>query len=309
MKETQINIIKTLNGQYRRWTGKQWLIYEKTHCKECGKELLRSKQDVKRFKQFFCCEICKIINSQKINDPLTANLLDRSSNFYYLIGLIVTDGWVQRIQKHNYPGRGYRITIQLQKGDIELLYELKNYFGGIVSGINSKYPKWTVYHFLFTEYLKNEVKITDNKTFTLDINKWFNTLTRQQQNSFMRGVIDGDGCIYFDKRHGDHHITISTASFNFVKTLFNYFSAYNPSAAVYHSESFGKTKYLYTLKDIISYIPEKNKYYVIRICGKKTIKILRELYKDVDDNIYLLHMKRKREKYLKIGEYYGLRNV
>ena len=313
MNENAIDVIRASDGTYRRWTGRQWLIYSETRCNECGKKLLRSKQDLKRFTQFFCCERCKNINAQKTNDPKAANLLEnRTSNFYYLIGLISTDGWVQRLRKHDHAGNGYLIIIQLQKNDIDLLYGLQRHFGGIVSCIGTKYSKWSVYHFYFNEYLKNEVKLSDNKSFTLNIDEWFNTLSVAQKRSFMRGVIDGDGCIYFDKRngkrHGDHHVNVTSASFEFVKTVFKYFAPHDPHVAVYCKIS-DKIKYRHTLRDLSTYTPHEGDYYTIGICSKKTINFLRELYGEVDDNLDLLHMKRKREKYLKIKEYYELRSV
>lgn len=313
MNEKTISIIQTADGKYKRWTGKQWLLYGKTNCNECDKELFRSKQDLKRYKQFFCCEVCKKRHFQRISDPQSCNLLnDKSVNFYYLIGLIVTDGWVQRLLKHDYSGNGYRITIQLQKRDMKLLYDIKNFFGGIVSCIKTPYPKWTIYSFDFNEYLKNVVKITDDKSFTLNIDEWFVKLSDQNKAAFIRGVIDGDGCVYYDNRRGkhkgDHHLTITSASFMFIKTLFNYMENYHPSIAVYQSRGFGNcAQYKLTLRNKDGYEHQKNDYYVIRLCSKKVLNFLGELYDKLDDN--LIYMERKRNSYLKIKEYYGSRYI
>ena len=154
------------------------------------------------------------------------NILDRknTNEFYYLIGMIATDGcvvWKNKTKSAN----DNRCSISQHTRNLYLLEKIKDIFGGNVY-IEHKRPSalWRTTDVEFINYLR-DIGFNKNKTFTLDISKWFNSLSEIHKKYFIWGVIDGDGNIFFDKKHHKNHkISVVSASLKFITMLSEYFN-------------------------------------------------------------------------------------
>lgn len=127
----------------------------------------------------------------------TINVTNFTNYDLYLIGLISSDGHI------NHPlddssSKGYRCYIGLKYTDADILLELYNYYGGSIR----TYNKTTLWNMpcksketkIFIDFLVS-IGITHNKSLSLNINKWLNTLNYIQQICFLRGYLDGNGWI------------------------------------------------------------------------------------------------------------------
>jgi hypothetical protein len=142
--------------------------------------------------------MCKIY----YDDPKQEHIMTHinTSNFHYLVGLVATDGHI------GYPGctpstKSYYCNIKLNIFDGELLYKIQNIFGGSIKeekrqGFieNSITRTWRTSNREFVEYLMN-IGMTNTKTYNLDMNHYFNSISIENRLAFLRGVIDGDGSI------------------------------------------------------------------------------------------------------------------
>ena len=132
------------------------------------------------------------------------------------LGLGTTSS-VKRIpKKGNITGKSYTV----QKGDT--LYSIGWRSGISVNELanhnNIKKP--------YVIKVGQHLKLTNNKSLTLDISKWFTNLTVENKSHFMRGVFDGDGCIS-KNINGHWYMGICTYSNSFLNMLADYFINYN----------------------------------------------------------------------------------
>jgi hypothetical protein len=206
----------TKSGLYKVLEGTTIRYYKQIQCKYCNKNIYKSNFDIKKYPQHFCSRRCQadfhFKNSGKISPLEYLN----DNNFYYLVGLIVTDGHIA------WPGssktqKSYKCIITLHKNDIELLHDIQKMFGGNVLKRPDNTYTWTLFHGPWVEYLRDVVGLTNNKSLTLNIDKWYNTLTTIQKNYFWRGCIDGDGTVY--KSKNDNFVGLYTASPYFAKLI------------------------------------------------------------------------------------------
>jgi len=113
------------------------------------------------------------------------------ANLWYLVGLITTDGCLSSDGRH----------IDITSKDYEFLQEIKSQTG-VKNCIGSKYNNKKQRSFHIQIGNKNlydfllSIGLTPNKSLTLGAIE----IPRQYFNDFLRGVIDGDGCI----RHWIH---------------------------------------------------------------------------------------------------------
>ena len=128
----------------------------------------------------------------------------------------------------------------------------------------------------------NVVGLTSNKTYNLNVSKWFENLKQEFKIDFLRGVIDGDGSIKIFNKHF-RTFNICTASESFKDMIVNFLTIhYSNNVKV-----------------------EKNKsrnYYYIRYNGRYMIDFLTDIYNDHTKKIYL---KRKYNTFIEIKNFFN----
>jgi len=184
-------------------------------CKTCAKEILREKSN----KNVFCSRQCILF----YKDPKQEKILEKSNDndFYYLLGLIATDGYISKKENK----KSQRCNISLHKNDEQVLLDIQKNYGGKIYKFykaNKNVIRWQILNQKFINYIES-TGISNNKSLTLNIQKWFKTLNKQQKLSFIHGVIDGDGSISFSvvKNTFRSNIIIVGASYKFMKMLFD----------------------------------------------------------------------------------------
>jgi endogenous inhibitor of DNA gyrase (YacG/DUF329 family) len=211
-----LSTIPSKNGLYKVLEGKTIRYYKQVNCEHCNKIIYKSKYHTLKYPHCFCSRRCQADFHFKASGKISPLDKQENNNFYYLLGLIVTDGHIA------WPGssktqKGYKCNITLHKNDVKLLEEIQKMFGGQLFKRPDNTYTWTLFYGPWVEYLRDTVGLTNNKTYTLTIDKWYNTLTDSQRNYFWRGCIDGDGWIYESKN--DNFVGICTASLNFAKLI------------------------------------------------------------------------------------------
>ncbi len=244
---------------------------------------LNCKQVIKKGLKF--CprpEYCQYEYTLKKRDPLAANILNNKDwDFYYLIGLIVTDGTLRYPNSNKTKNIGYSFSITACNSDIKLIQCLHKRFGGKISKRKDNCLAWYVSNKKFIEFLLNEVGITKNKTYALNVTKWFNTLSHDNKLNFLRGVIDGDGSIkIFNKNFRTFNICTGSPSFRDMIC------------------EFLKQNYSNNVK---IEIPKNKKYSYIRYNGRYMLDFLNDVYKNIDNKIFL---KRKFETFKQINNFF-----
>lgn len=257
--------IKTEKGYKKQTKNKGWVYYVDSTCENCGKSIITTKiKFSNKRKHTFCPDnkYCMYEYYQKQKDIKAYNILQNINdpNFYYLIGLICTDGCI------TWPGCNatavaYKCTIELNRKDKKLLQDIQKIFGGKLWECKSSNTwRWVIHNKLFIEYLREEVGLTNNKSFTLNIEEWFNCLSDDSKNHFIRGVIDGDGCIHKTK-HDYWVASICTYSKKFQTLLMNHFKNFNFKINA-HGIHFNGSYIIDPLKHILTneYLHLKRKY-------------------------------------------------
>lgn len=268
--------------------------YIETICTTCNKNLLRRKDKLKKHKPF-CSELC----IRKYKDPKQYKIMElkNTTNFHYLIGLICTDGHI------GYPGctkstKTYYCNIKMRDGD--LLEDIQGVFGGQLGeeGENGIQKTWRVGNPEFVQYLQ-KIGLTNTKTYDMDVSEYFNNLSETNKLSFMRGVIDGDGCISISSRKtngmrcGSY---ICSASKPFIKMVERYFN--NGILTEITKEKSNSYKYKNIKSSCSLY------YYYMN--GKRVIDNLNEIYNVTGNDLYL---KRKYTKYKVVESYYNISQI
>lgn len=204
----------------------------------------------------------------------------KTPNQAYWLGFIYADGYIVK----NASNRNYELGINIQSSDIKLLEDFNNELGNVHSvsySHDEKYicgnPKMSITDSVTLRvYSKNIVDslikngVVQNKTEfpifpIVDDNLFFD---------FLRGYIDGDGCIYVNQNKiSASQVHITSAHDEVLKYIQNKLSLY------------GIDSYIYK---------EKERKYRIYINHKNAIKLLDMIY--YDDNVQKLD--RKYKKYL-----------
>ena len=200
----------------------------------------------------------------------------------YWLGFIYADGYLI----YNEKSRNYECSIQLQAGDLAALQDLNNRLGGI-HHIEFRHREHKI--------LSNpKISITDSYTLRIFSKELVQDLMRhnvlpnktRKTNypivkkelffDFLRGYIDGDGCIYYNTKRKALAVHITSAHqevFRYIK--FTLYNDYNISSNIYS---------------------ETSKKYRIMITGKNAMQLLKYIYKNTTEPL----LERKYNKYLTI---------
>lgn len=214
-------------------------------------------------------------------------LLTDSEERNYFIGLLLSDGHIDF--KVN------RISIKLKSSDKDVLEKLSEVIGKNITITSSKKRKsWIIKNNKKTKFESSEtsmlrfsskdfvnyladIGITENKTYTLQIPNEF-----EKCKHFWRGMIDGDGCIYYR----NNILQLSIVGTKNVCEKFKSFCMFfvNTKAKIY----------------------KQGNVYTFRITSSKALKILYILY-----NGSIIHLYRKYNKYIDVIKNYNfkLRNT
>ena len=210
--------------------------------------------------QKYCCKSCGLM-ARHIDDAGVFNRNDVPDSIKnYILGLIVTDGCIRK------NGRSKTICISLKDKDmITKIHDLACPNKKIYKDGNNFQVIWKNANDIL--YLQS-LDIAENKT---DFVPFINL--SDHMGDFIRGVFDGDGCVYTSTTH-DHHInkdynytyiSFTTGSPNFLIGLTDYFNKQNIKYNVVRDN-----RHKFTFN--------------IRITQKSSVKALYNLmYKDVND--------------------------
>lgn len=184
------------------------------NCLNCGKPLTHT-QISKGIK--CCCKGCATSFRQKAHDP-DIFLIENDDLLYYLLGLIFTDGNLDKYEK--------RITLTLTQKDI--IEELYPYFCDTFKRkIYTYQPKFKNAKMVYTIINTNKKVISKLKEMSLTANnsltKTFPNIDRENIYSFIRGIFDADGCIFnsgFYKNKAYKKISITCGSEPFAKKIY-----------------------------------------------------------------------------------------
>lgn len=204
----------------------------------------------------------------------------KTPNQAYWLGFIYADGWVTK----NVVGRNYELGIELCDIDKQQLIDFNNELGGVHNIKHSHYEKYicdnenisitnTVGIRIYSKQIVEDLikhNVLENKTLKAD----YPIVRDNLFFDFLRGYIDGDGCIYVNQNK------ISASQVNITSS---------------HSEVLNYIKdklFLYEIKSKV--YKEKENKYRIYINYKDAIKLLDLIY--YDSNVQKLN--RKYEKYL-----------
>jgi hypothetical protein len=261
------------------------------NCKQCGDITYHNKYYYKKMNGVvFCSQRCCVY----YKDPKQSKIMEHinSTNFYYLIGLLATDGYICYPGAENIKRKIYQCVIKLSKKDKEILYRIQNIFGGSINKENNENTySWYISNKDFICYLKDVVGLTNKKTYTLDTTTWFLELKQQFKNAFIRGCYDGDGTVFFS--HTDFfrcHSAICSASKKFADMFLNYYQ--NSRLNVHKKER------------TTGYSPTCDLYYVY-LNGRNILQ-MKDVYQlDTEKDLYL---KRKYDTYKHIQWFYEDKN-
>lgn len=125
-----------------------------------------------------------------------------SNEMAYFLGLIAADGHVRK--QNNF------LMIGLKKTDEKIIENLKEalQYNGPIYTINKKDGQTQCCLTVCSkEIVKdlNELGLSGNKTFDFD---WINGMEDKYVSHFVRGMFDGDGCIYINEEKGGYEASI-----------------------------------------------------------------------------------------------------
>lgn len=184
-------------------------------CIFCGKELTK-KQINKRSNT--CSRECNIKYKMLQNQNLEPDFfeIDNQDILYYLLGLLYTDGNLDKTKN----------IITLSLTDKTIITSLYPYFSANKRKIYEYQPKNINAHKAYTIINKSDKAISKliNMGFSPcnSLTKTFPQIPNEYFGSFLRGIFDGDGCVYISntiKGKKYYSISITCASYEFVLSL------------------------------------------------------------------------------------------
>lgn len=185
------------------------------------------------------------------------------TDFNYLLGLLITDGCISN------PSTAYSVHISLEEKSVDVLYKLHKKYGGILNKFikstpedkGSEFFEWNILSIQFHKFL-NSIGITHNKTFTVNINEYWNNLKYEDRCALLRGMIDGDGSISILKNSSNIMIGIIQFGTSSVH-IYNMIKSFIPNCR-YSSRI----------------LPNGTKFYTIGVHGEYTSRVLSMMYDD-----------------------------
>lgn len=122
-----------------------------------------------------------------------------SANMAYILGFIFADGCIMKIIKN---GCSDRLTFGVNQKDIDILRKIKKELSAKQSlsmNMNNNSVYFSVYSQKIVDDLK-KIGVSYRKSFREGPKKTFPNIPPAYIRDFIRGVVDGDGTINFDKR-------------------------------------------------------------------------------------------------------------
>ena len=215
------------------------------------------------------------IEAQKQN-KLPQQFFDINEDFFsnwspemaYVLGLIITDGCISKTG-----------TVSLNMNDRELLEKVKETMGSAHKIIPSKHQKGLYYyHFSRKGMIKDLEKLCVVPRKSLIVK--FPDVPQAYLPDFIRGVFDGDGSVFFEKRSG--FVTLRTnfvsGSKDFIEGLEKCLGSLGmPTRTIYRQ----KTQNAWSYKFVY--------------CHRDSIKLFNILYKNAKNKLFL---ERKYKRFL-----------
>lgn len=206
-----------------------------------------------------------ISNDKKRNKHSDDHIMSMitGTDFNYLLGLLIADGCISN------PSTAYSVHISLEDKSVDVLYKLHKKYGGILNKFIKSAPddkgveffEWNILSIQFHEFLTS-IGITHNKTFTVNINDYWNKLKYEDRCALLRGLIDGDGSIGIFKNSSN--IMVGTIQFG---------------TASVHIHDMIKS-FIPNCRCSSRILPNGTKFYTIGIHGEYTSKVLSMIYDD-----------------------------
>ena len=132
----------------------------------------------------------------------TKHFIDKTPEYWYLVGIMLTDGHI-----NNNAATVVSKDFSLLKKIDSVFFKSENNVMVVNKVEDVTYYRITFYSVWVTDILRKDI-IFQKKSYDV---KFPTTTTNQNFWSLMRGIIDGDGCIY-----GDKSVQICSASINFI---------------------------------------------------------------------------------------------
>ncbi|MCX5716068.1 MAG: hypothetical protein NTV07_04300 [Candidatus Omnitrophica bacterium] len=189
-----------------------------------------------------------------------------SANMAYILGLIITDGCVSQTG-----------NVSLSMNEKDLLEKVRQAMDSEHKITPSKHQKGLYYFNFARERIVNDLAnfgILPNKSMNVE----FPNIPEEFMADFIRGVFDGDGSVFFEKRSKDYPVRSSfvSSSRNFIVKLEEKLQEIGlPKRVIYEQET----------KNGISYM--------FRYGHSDSKKLFNILYKKVPDSIFLERKHRK----------------
>lgn len=214
---------------------KSRIIIHKRNCKRCGEEfILKNIADEKRGKGKFCSIECAT-RKYEFNETFFKKI-DTEQKAYWL-GFIYADGYINK--------KG-EFRLHVSKNDIEHIKKFKEH-------IKSEHPIHncqlnTISFNICSKKMAldlNDLGVVPAKTFTLEYPK----IPKKFNNHFIRGVFDGDGCIY-TREDGVKNWSIYTASKLFKNQIIDIINLETGIKVFSYKQGNGYTIRIFRKKDI-----------------------------------------------------------
>jgi len=196
-----------------------------------------------------------------------------SPKMAYVLGLMMTDGCISKVKNGS-----YRISLCLN--DKELLEKVTQAMGSEHNVVPSKYQKGLYIFIIGRKKMAHDlINLGVKPRKSLDLK--FPYVPKEYLRDFIRGVFDGDGCVYYLKGNKTKLLATSFVS--------------------------GSGKFIYDLEKALQHlgmppkkiyeIQRKNTYYTLRYHHKQSMRLFRIMYENLQNNLCL---KRKYDKFKRV---------
>jgi DNA-binding transcriptional regulator WhiA len=195
-------------------------IQKDQRCAVCGVEFYKKNKP----HQKFCSKRCSGLSRISLDNNIFSTINNQSA---YILGLIWADGNIYKP-----PNSGHRILLDITLKDKELiedihkimtptkkLYKYKPFKGSVVYSIKTRDPRITSK--LIT------LGLVPNKSHVLE---WPKIALGKHEPSFIRGMFDGDGCVFVNRvsNYSYLHVSFTGCRNQFIDTLYKKLKPFNP---------------------------------------------------------------------------------